>query len=351
MKRDVALSICGISKHKYYNYHNKTGVRGRKPTTTTYQINKHGVLEEVDNGKVLEDILKIKSNPETDYGYDKMTFALMLLGFIINHKKVYRLMKEYQLLHDSYHREGRNYVKFMRVTPKAPLEVLEMDIKYQWVAQHSRYAFILTIIDCFTRYALHWSVAYSIKKEQVKDAWEEVIANYLQTENMLGKGITVEIRNDNDSRFAAKEVQAFFKENYLNQVFTHPYTPQENGHIESFHAILSRSLERKEFFTINQLEKHLKYFYRIYNQVRLHGSLDHLSPKTFWKLWKQDLIETKELKNKKLKHSLLIPHYQLSGNGSLREISSLLEEQLKEAVGANALQQPSVQRSPSVISS
>jgi transposase InsO family protein len=31
-----------------------------------------------------------------------------------------------------------------------------------------------------------------------------------------------------------KLIQEFFKENYLNQVFTHPYTPQENGHIESF---------------------------------------------------------------------------------------------------------------------
>jgi len=345
------LSICGVSKHKYYHYVNKQGIRGRKPTTTTLQINERGELDEVDNGKVLEDILKIKSNPETDYGYRAMTAALMLLGFIINHKKVYRLMKEYQLLHDSYHRKGRNYVKYLRVTPRSPLEVLEMDIKYQWVAKHSRYAFILTIIDCFTRHVLHWSVAYSIKKEQVKEAWEEVIANYLQPENLLAKGITVEIRNDNDSRFAATEVQQFFKDNYLNQVFTHPYTPQENGHIESFHAILSRSLERKEFYTITQLEKHLMYFYRIYNQVRLHGSLDHLCPKTFWKLWKQDLIETKELKNKKLKHFLTIPHYYLSGNGNLREISSLLEEQLKEVVGAKSLQKPSVQRSPSVISS
>jgi transposase InsO family protein len=39
---------------------------------------------------------------------------------------------------------------------------------------------------------------------------------------------------------SAKLIQEFFKENYLNQVFTHPYTPQENGHIESFHAILAK---------------------------------------------------------------------------------------------------------------
>jgi hypothetical protein len=35
---------------------------------------------------------------------------------------------------------------------------------------------------------------------------------------------------------APKDLE-FFVENHLNQVFTHPYTTQENGHIESFHAI------------------------------------------------------------------------------------------------------------------
>ena len=55
----------------------------------------------------------------------------------------------------------------------------------------------------------------------------------------------IEVRNDNDPRFSAKMVQEFFLKNHLNQVFTQPYTPQENGHIESFHAILGRSLEPK----------------------------------------------------------------------------------------------------------
>lgn len=50
-------------------------------------------IEPVSNQKVVEQIKKIKQDPDTDYGYRKMTFALLLLGYIINHKKVYRLMK------------------------------------------------------------------------------------------------------------------------------------------------------------------------------------------------------------------------------------------------------------------
>jgi len=296
-------------------------------------------------------ILDIKSNPETDYGYRAMSAALQLEGYIINHKKVYRLMQEYQLLNDRRKMSGKTFVKYSRVTPERPLEVLEMDIKFQWVNEHNRYAFILTVIDCFTRKTLYWIVAYSIKQEQVKNVWEHIIAQYLQPNDMLKKGMTIEVRNDNDSRFAAKAIQAFFKENHLNQVFTHPYTPQENGHIESFHSILSRSLKRKEYATIVELEKHLKHFYRVYNEIRLHGSLDHLSPNKFWTLWNAELIQRKLLKNKKVKYQLKIPHYLLSDNGNLREVSSSLEERIKEVIGANSLQQPSVQRSPSVVSS
>ena len=75
-----------------------------------------------------------------------------------------------------------------------------------------------------------------MKSRQVKQAWEEVIANYLQPADLLRKQIHIEIRNDNGPQFGAKIIRQFFKENHLNQVFTHPYTPQENGHIESFHS-------------------------------------------------------------------------------------------------------------------
>lgn len=275
-----------------------------------------GKVKTVPNSEVVDQIVAIKSNPDTDYGYKATTAALMLLGFIINRKKVYRLMTEYQLLHEKRKIPKRNFVKYRRLDPKQPLEAIEIDIKYQWVNEHRRYAFIMTIIDCFTRKVLYWSVAYSIKKAQVITAWQSVIVNYLQPHKMLEKPITIEIRNDNDSRFSAQEVQNYMAQNHLNQVFTHPYTPEENGHIESFHAILGRSLEKRQYNTITGLEKHLKHFYTTYNDVRLHGSLDHLSPTMFWKLWQKGQIKSTKRKNKITKHQLTVPHYLLSGKGS-----------------------------------
>ncbi|MDQ3015151.1 MAG: integrase core domain-containing protein [Bacteroidota bacterium] len=356
LTRDKALEIADVSKHQFY-YKPVINKRGRKPSVHTRLLTKEEGNLHVEEKEVVKEIIRIKTTPELeDYGYRKVCVALMLSGYWINHKKVYRIMSTHQLLNDRHQRPPRQYAKYRKVCPKGPLEVLEMDIKYQWVEQHCCHSFILTIIDTFTRAALHWEVGYTMKQAQIKSAWEKVIVNYLQTADMLSKGVHIEIRNDNGSQFAAKMIQQFFKDNYLNQVFTHPYTPQENGHIESFHAILGRSLDQRRFFTIQDLEQHLKVFYKTYNEKRLHGSIAYLPPMMFWKLWNKELIERKEMKNNKVKFKLLIPYQQLSGNVNRREASCYslidLDGRLKNEIKLIRPEsiQPSVQRSPLVAS-
>lgn len=323
MKVERVLELCKLSKYEYYKKLGKKKQPGRKPTTNTLLVNERGDLQQVDESVVIDKIINTLLLPETAYGYRAMTYSLQHEGFIINHKKVYRLMDKYQLLGDRHQKAARTYVKYRRVSPERPLEVLEMDIKFQWVVEFQRYAFILTVIDCFTRKVHYWSVGYSIKQTQIKAAWEHIIVNDLQPEGLIEKKLTLELRNDNDTRFAAKSVQKYFQDNHINQVFTHPYTPQENGHIESFHSILGRSLEKKEFTTLAELEKHLKYFYEIYNNVRLHGSIQHLNPNAFISLYKQKQVIVRP--HKKLAHRyeilLKIPHYMIKQNGQVRELS------------------------------
>jgi transposase InsO family protein len=308
------------------------------------------------NADVVRKIKDIQSDPDTDYGYRKMATALMLLGYLINHKKVYRLMKESQLLKTKHKRQPKTYARYRIVTPKSPLEVIEMDIKYIWITQARRYAFILTIIDTFTRAVLHWRVGFSMKSGDVKKAWEQVIIDHLQPADILTKGVHVEIRNDNGPQFGSKIIQSFFKENYLNQVFTHPYTPQENGHVESFHNILSKSLGNNNFWDIEQLTQRLTIFYEKYNNLRLHGSIANLPPRLFWEMWDKGLIIRKEYKNRKVRFYSKIPYYQLSGNESLREVPCLNRAALDEPSdlhrkvnGPVTPKQPSVKRSPSVV--
>lgn len=280
-----------------------------------------GVWEECSNQEVVEQIQATKKDPDFNYGYRKMTVQLMCLGYLINHKKTYRLMKENDLLNAYRKFSDKTYVKYRTVVPERPLEVLEMDIKQVWITQDRRHAYILSIIDTFTRVVLHWLMAYSITQEQVKKAWETVIVNYLQPADLLNQELHIELRNDNDSRFSAKDIQAFFLENEIQQVFTHPYTPQENGHVESFHKIMATSIKGQVFWSFQELEDRMKIFYHKYNNQRLHGSIANLWPMKFWELWEQNKIKIIEKKNKKRTFKLLIPYHQISGNENLREVS------------------------------
>ena len=260
-------------------------------------------------------------------------------------------MKENLLLKDVIKKAQRTFVKYRKVLPAKPLQIIEMDIKFVWVEQYRRHAFVLTIIDTFTRAILAWEVAYQIKQALVKQVWKKVISNYLQPYDCLKRDIQIEIRNDNDSRFVAKSVQAFFVENHINQVFTHPYTPQENGHIESFHAILSQKLKRYDFWSLEDLEQTLVLFYEKYNNHRLHSSVLNLPPMVFWDCWNKNFIKTEINEEKRtMKHYLKIPYHKLSGNMSLRAVpcsqmktlDGFEDEKKKEMHGAETFHQPSV---------
>ena len=45
------------------------------------------------NKKVVEEMQERQDDPDLQSRYHRMTFALMLMGYVINHKKTYRLMK------------------------------------------------------------------------------------------------------------------------------------------------------------------------------------------------------------------------------------------------------------------
>ena len=308
MRRDTALLISGVTRHQLYYKPSDIKVGRKASLFTLYKDNTTQELIEVLNAKVVAAIIKIKQDPDQSDWYKLITFTLKVNGYYINHKKVYRLMKEYHLLGTAKRNKGRTFVKFRRVAPTGPLQILEMDIKYVWIDDKARYGYILTVIDTFTRYVLHWDIGYSMREEQVKKAWDHIIIRYLQPANMLGRKINIEVRNDNGKQFSSNMIQQYFKDNYLNQVFTHPYTPEENAHVERFHRTLGKSLKLESFKSLKHAENRLKRFYKSYNNIRQHGAIAMLSPSMFWALFEDNQITVIKLSKKRVRFRLKIAY-------------------------------------------
>ena len=190
------------------------------------------------------------------------------MGYIINHKKVYRLMKEQNLLLGKVISTNgkRQFVKHRKIEAIRPMEYLCLDIKYVWVAGESRNYYLLTVLDVFTRIAIEQIFQKSIRKM-------DVINIFRRINSAFGiKGVTV--RNDNGSQFIANDVKQFLRTAEANQEFTHIATPEENAYIEAFHSIVQREvIDRFEFQGFYEAKLTLQAHRDWYNNRRRHATL------------------------------------------------------------------------------
>lgn len=257
------LSWVDLSRSSFY-YKSSDGKRGAKPSVCTFR--QDGTL--VDDTKVIDQIKGILSQEFCCYGYHNVTDELREMGYIINHKKVYRLMKEQNLLLGKVISTSgkRQFVKHRKIEATRPMEYLCLDIKYVWVAGESRNYFLLTVLDVFTRVAIEQIFQKSIRKM-------DVINIFRRINSAFGiKGVTV--RNDNGSQFIANDVKQFLRTAEANQEFTHIATPEENAYIEAFHSIVQREvIDRFEFQGFYESKLTLQAHRDWYNNRRRHAAL------------------------------------------------------------------------------
>jgi transposase InsO family protein len=212
------------------------------------------------------------------FGYDKITTDLHDSGFIINHKKTYRLMKESRLLCGTVIKaqgSKRKFVQWRVQQASKPMEQLCMDIKYVYIHGQKRNALLLTVLDVFTRSIVGQVLWWRIRKENV--IW--LLHQILQQHPVQG----ITLRNDNGSQFIAHAVRNYLQEKEVIQEFIHVSTPQENSFIEAYHSIIDRELlQPRHFASIEEAVEIFNRWRQFYNNRRTHGSLGKKTPAYIW---------------------------------------------------------------------
>lgn len=261
-----------LPRSSYY-YKPSDKRKGILPSTTTLKLNG----TEVSNDVVVDDIKKIISGEFVCYGYQNVTSELKDLEYIINHKKVYRLMDESGLLLGKVIKTHgkREFVKFRKITATRPMEYLCWDIKYIWVKGERKNYYQLSIMDIYTRRIIDWIFQSSIRKIDLI----KMISRIDLTHGLKG----VIVRNDNGSQFIANKVRHYLRYLEANQEFTHIATPEENSYIEAFHSILEREvIKRFDFESYYEAKLTLTAYMDHYNNKRKHGSLKRKTPMQKW---------------------------------------------------------------------
>ena len=273
--------------HSSYYRRPSLGRKGNKPSEFTFNKSKGLVSQDA----VIRSVKDILSNEFIDCGYRLMTSYLQREGYLINHKKLYRIMREESLLklENRINRSGsgRKFVKYRKVITVRPFQCIEMDIKMVWIPSVGKNAYLLSIIDVHTRRILKDYFSFSIKQNKVITFLSDLFLEYQYPESVV-------IRSDNGSQFIAKSVREYLGLIGVQQEFTHVATPEENAHIEAYHGILKKEVfQRFDYRTFGEIELILKRYVIFYNNTRLHGLLGRITPMEKWNQYKHLILMKK----------------------------------------------------------
>jgi putative transposase len=200
----------------------------------------------------------------------------------INHKKIYRLCDENNLLLFRQGFKNKKQFKKQRCSYSSvsrPNELWQFDLKYIWIHGENRWCFFLGFIDVVSKKVTGWYVGRTCKAGDLVFTLNQAIKN----EN-INSDSPLTIRSDNGPQMSSNRFYFYLKnlEKKLTHEFIPPRSPDRNAYIEAFNSILETEVLKVQYFkTYGEVYSSMIRFIEFYNNRRLHGSLNYKSPKMF----------------------------------------------------------------------
>lgn len=204
------------------------------------------------------------------YGYRRLTILLRREGFMVNHKRVYRLYREEGLL--VRRRKRKKAAGVERVMPPAPEMANQrwsMDFLQDGLADGRRLR-VLTLVDDYSRECLAIEADTSLPGARVVQVLEVVSSL---------RGVPETIVVDNGPEFAGKAMDAWAYEKGVGLHFIEPGKPVQNAYIESFNGkFRDECLNEHWFGSLPEAKAITEAWRQDYNTFRPHSSLGNVTP-------------------------------------------------------------------------
>ena len=280
----LVLNFVGIQPSTYYYNISKPETQERKASpgrpVSEYSCTKSGA--KVSDEQIKEFLMEHVTGDGYPYGYKKLTVELQEENsLIINHKKVYRLCKELNILRPQRQIKVKHPRKLAnRRIISASNELWQMDLKYGYIAGIDRFFFIISVIDVYDRNIIAFHIGLTATA---------LDASRVLKEAFLARGLNpnnhgVSVRTDNGPQFVANRFQEACEKLKIVHERIPNNTPNLTAFIESFHALLEgECLVRHEFETYAEAYKAVCEYMSYYNNRRRHGSLGNSPPARYYR--------------------------------------------------------------------
>jgi transposase InsO family protein len=217
-------------------------------------------------------------------GYRSITRRLRRQGWVVNAKRVQRLMREDNLL-------GLRKRKFVvtsdsnhdfLIYPNLAKQLVLTAVNQLWVADitylrlQEEFVYLAVVLDAYSRRVVGWALHRQLGREVALQALEQAIAN-----RQPGPGLVH--HSDRGSQYASNEYVARLEKIGAWMSMSRAGRPWENGKCESFIGTLKREqLDGRRYRGLEELQQDLQRFLEtVYNRERLHSALGYRTPEEF----------------------------------------------------------------------
>lgn len=229
------------------------------------------------------------------YGYRKMQLVLTQAGYLVNHKRVRRLMQLigietiYARINTSKPAVGhRIYPYLLRgLTIDRVHQVWATDITY--VPMQTGYMYLMAIIDLHSRYVLKWSVSNTMAAEWCSRVLSETLANY---------PTPVIFNTDQGSQFTADVFTTLLLKANVQISMDGKGRALDNIFVERlWRTVKYEDIYLKAYTDGWQLEAGLQAYFEFYNCRRFHQGLTYQTPEQVLKGVKSRTNQVEENNN------------------------------------------------------